>query len=350
MSVGTRARRGAVRALSVLSAVACVDYGVQPKGEGFGEAHVEDDTGFPVEVEVHDAAAGSGVALLQRTGWGTDSPGTAHCMLEVGLWRVEAPPEDPGSRGAVITLPREPGTCAYTAFSETTSQAAGSLGSLGTLDAGWRVLLSDAERQVELRRVDRGNADVTHYLADPCEPDSYPAGRTFALEGPGSAFRDGLPPFRIDDALAVGPDLQRIAPTDAEVMASADAEGGTDRYVLHQRNDRALELRWTRLGDAPLVAGRALRPSTYVVFRHFLTSEQRVFETLVCRPEAEGAFTLTPDHLAQFVPDDGSGDTMVALQVEEHWVTPRTWAPWGGFSPRSFTSWGGMIYVLEAPT
>lgn len=335
--------------LSLGSLVACVDYGVQPKDETHGEAHVEADTGFPVEVEAYDAAAGSGIALLQRNGWGSDAGGSAHCMLEVGLWRVEAPPEDPGNRGAVMSIPREPGTCAYTAFPESTSQAAGSLGALGTLDAGWKVSLVDEAGRVDLPRVDRGNSDITHYQANPCEPSTYPAGRTFSLEAPGSAFRDGLPPFGIRDALAVGPDLRRVRPTDAEVMASADAAGGRDRHVLRQAQTEPLDLAWIREGDPPVVAGRPLVSSTLVVLRHFFTSEQRVFESLVCRPEQEGAFTVPAEELARFLPDDGSGDTMIGLQVEEHWMTPRTWAPWGGFSPRSFTSWGGMIYLIDTP-
>jgi hypothetical protein len=268
-------------------------------------------------------------------------------MLEVGLWRVEAPPEDPGSRGAVIEIPRTPGTCAYTAFPEHTTQAAGSLGSLGTLDAGSEVSLWDAEGTFPLARVDRSNSDITHYQQLPCDPRTYPAGRTLSLSSPGSAFRDGLPAFTIADAVAVGPELVRTAPTDAEVMASADAAGGLDRFVLHQPRSEALDLAWTRVGGPPAVGGMELRPRTYVVLRHFFVSEQRVFETLVCAPDVEGTYTLTPDDFARFLPDDGSGETMIGLQVEEHWMTPRTWAPWGGFAPRSFTSWGGMIYLLD---
>lgn len=308
---------------------ACNDYRLG-KAERQGVVDVGDTGALPsVEEDVLAIADGSAHATLQRASWGSFP---TQCALEVAF-TVPAEPVDPeegpSTPGVFIEVPDEPGTCAYTAFSLDDTHAADPIGVRGSVDAGASVQLADSEGALGLTRVE--GSDGIRYRRDDCTPASWPGGRTLDLSVPGSAREGGLPAFTMREVVAVGPDIRRVQPTDADL---------TGDTVVHPHGT-SFTLAWEEIGPRPVLDGRPVVPAEILFFRHIELSEGRIFEALACRARESGRFEVTAADMAKLAPDDAL--TYVAAQVDLQWYADRIPDTWGSLDSRGVTSLSGRL-------
>jgi hypothetical protein len=328
--LGFGMRAACVPALLLLG---CTDYGLDRDAAALDPGVPEDFWDAESDVDVLEPAAGATAAVYEEVGIGVEPH--ARCLLEAGFWRIEAPPRDPGAVGAVIERAVEPGTCVLTRFPDDQTQAAAALGTLGALDAGPYVRLQSGTRILDLPADDR-DEDVRRYRMEPCDPMSYPFGENFDLSTPGTTRLEGLEAFTLREGLFVGPRVRRVAPPDESAIDG----------IVHHRRDEALDVAWEEMARRPRVRGRFLQPVTHVTLRHMRRGENRLFEALSCMPDQADSFLIPAEELLRMEPDDGSGDTYVALQVDVGWMAPVAYVPWGGVTRRSTASWSGLMYLL----
>ncbi len=308
---------------------ACNDYRLG-KADLHGGVDAGDTSASPrVEEEVLVIADGSAHATLQRASWGS-SP--TQCALEVAF-TVPAEPvepeEGPSTPGVFIEVPDEPGTCAYTAFSLHDTHAADPIGVRGSVDAGASVQLADSEGAMGLTRLE--GAEGIRYRRDDCTPASWPGGRTLDLSVAGSAREGGLPAFTMREVVAVGPDIRRLRPTDAELSGD----------TVEHPHGTPFTFAWEEVGPRPLLNGRPVVPGKILFFRHIEISEGRIFEALACRALESGRFEVAAADMARLAPDDAG--TYVVAQVDLQWYADRIPDTWGSLNSRGVTSLSGRL-------
>lgn len=316
-----------------LALVGCQDYGFRRGDEGADPGVPEDFWDAETDVDVLEPSAGATAAVYEEVGIGV-AP-RASCLIEAGFWRIEAPPRDPGAFGAVIERPTEPGTCVITRFADDDTQAAAERGTLGALDAGPYVRLDADGESLVLPADDRGE-DVRRYRMDPCDAAAFPFGRAFDLSTPGTTRREGLEAFSLREGWFAGARVRRVAPPDEAATAG----------IVHHPRTEPLDVAWEEESPRPMVGGDRLQAVRHVTLRHFHRGENRLFEALSCLPAEPHSFLIDPEDLALLAPDDGSGDTYVALQVDVGWMAPVAYVPWGGVARRAMSSWSGLLYLL----
>lgn len=290
------------------------------------------DTGGGADTGGPPTADASFSVLLQRPAWGTV---VSRCALEVAFYEPAVGDGTGRSRGQTMTIPTDPGTCAYTAF--TGPQAAGPDNIRGTIDAGRALYLASREGTLTLDRTVTDDTDrtlVTYTLPD-CEAD-FPFGRAFDLVGEGSP--DGLAPFTLPGAVAVGPDLVRTVPADADLV---------DEALTHSLQD-PLSLAWSLPEAAPTTSAGVVVPTFVVSIRNNTVVDNQMFEALACLPGTDGGIVISTEDLAQLTPEDGAHETAAVVQVDAVWEGGEVAAPWGQIvKVRSAMSFSGNLHLTE---
>lgn len=318
-----------------LALAGCLDYALVARSDGGGKLDLGvdfvTDTGVDLAGPYVDASFS---VTYQRTSFGSDP---TVCWLQVAFYEVGGDDgAGEGGEGQVVDLPDEPGECAYTAF-EDGAVADGVMQIRGTVDAGRALGLLGADRVLTLERAldDEGNPS---YALPDCAAGVFPFGETFDVFSPGSARADGLEGFMLPGAVAVGPDLERIEPTDA-------ALSGGD---LWHDNDTPLVFAWEYLHPAPETSAGPVIPSPLLLLRNTWRSENRTFEALACRPEPDGRLEVPVETLALLTPDDGTDTTYIGAQLDVTWEGPAVTAPWGQVvKVRSLVTFGGVMHLVD---
>lgn len=242
-----------------------------------------------------------------------------------------------GSVGQAITLPEDPGTCAFTDFSEVpASQGLWSV--RGNRQAGESVTLSDASRHLDLLQTRDEHGRIYYALAD-CDEASFPFGAVLDLDVPGDDGPRGVPAFSAEECCAVGPDVTLGALPDPQ----------DDRGWLQHPQAEDLTLTWTRGGDLPTIDGTPVEATPYLMLRNFHPGEPLPFQALACAPAADGSVTAPAADLAQLDPgeDLATGDPYVAAQLDT-WYEGPPFSTLGQRSTRvtSAVTDGGVMLLL----
>lgn len=314
---------------------ACQDYALYAHDGDGDKLDLEVDFEPEVAEDVADPYVDASFSVVhQRTSFGSD---TTICWIQAAFY--EAGGDDgqgSGGDGQVIEIPSEPGTCAYTAFTDE-AVADGSMQVRGTVDAGRALGLIGEDRILRLDRDVNQDGQPVYAMAS-CSDSAFPFGETFDVFAPGSAQAEGLDGFTLRDAVAVGPDIRRVEPGDEAV---ADGQ-------LHHDNDEPLRFAWEHLHDPPITSSGEVVSSPLLFLRNTRRGENRTFEALACRPEFDGAVEVPVETLAMLTPDDGSGETYVQAQIDVTWSGESVTAPWGQvLKIQSLVTFGGVMNLVD---
>ncbi len=294
---------------------------------------------------------------IQRSGWGET---TGRCQIEVSFLteaqksEVEEAEEGDTSEPDWVTLnqPENAGECVITIrdpdewaqwqaehVSEEDNWSA-----RGTLYAGERVYLSSSERTLELELSEAEDGTLSYGTAD-CSADSFPFGRVFSLEVPEGIPEEGVEPFVLDDALAIGPDIILIQP---------DADDIENDTIVHY-DDQPLLLEWNWDGGFPSARGEDVQRQVTATIRNNEVDGSTEIEVIVCNAEAaadgEGMFVEVSPELLQALSlsDHVDGDYWQGIQIDSGVFAQDFVTPYGeSFEMKSYVSIGGFGDFVRA--
>jgi len=254
-------------------------------------------------------------AILQYNRFGAE---VGRCDLEIAFFVPEDGDGTGGGEGRSITMPTEPGTCAYTWFDPEEEVAAGAINLRGTLPAGDAVTLTDAA-PIALDAAADAHGNVT-YLYDDCRRETFPFTRHFDVSAAG--VDGGIPAFALAGAVGVGPDVTRVLPEDDAL----------DREVLPVPLDEPLVWEWALDGDAPETSEGEMTRSEMFVLRNTRRSDNFVLEAIACLPAELGRVEVPVELLSQLTPDPGDDSTYAAGQADVYWNGGAVVTAWGSLA------------------
>lgn len=295
-------RFAAVSILAMLAA--CQDYEPDPG---------KDDSGADDSATVATANASINL-ILQYTDFGNRAQS---CYFGVAFYRVS---EDDGyadgGTAQTITMPTEPGTCAFTLFDPDDTGMGGSMTVLGTLDAGPELHAYNDAYNIELVREESEDGSL-RYRWDACGRDGFPFAQTLSLRGAG--VEGGIASFDLLDVIAVGPDLIQGFPR------FSDVEDGVLPHSLSQ----PLDWEWSWSAPFPSTSEGPVAMSEMFVIRNARSADNQILESLACMPSEAGALTVAPADLAQLTPDPGDHSIYANGQLDAFFYGAPSLAPWG---------------------
>lgn len=254
-------------------------------------------------------------AILQYNRFGAE---VGRCDLEIAFFVPEEGDGTGGGEGRSMTMPTEPGTCAYTWFDPEEEVAAGAINLRGTLPAGDAVTLTD-DAPIALDAVADDHGNVTYLLED-CRRETFPFTRRFDASAPG--VEGGIPAFTLPSAVGVGPDVTRVLPEDDAL----------DREALPVPLDEPLVWEWALDGDAPETSEGGMTRSEMFVLRNNRRADNFVLEAIACLPAELGRVEVPVELLSQLTPDPGDDSTYAAGQVDVYWNGGAVVTAWGSLA------------------
>lgn len=336
--------RHSVTSLMLMLLLACGqnDYGVQKEADPNPGADRPVDLAFDV--------------AFQENRYGLN---TSRCQVQVAFSPLDdiassmpgiAGPPPPSGQ---INFPDEPGTCAFSELErpdpgDGPTEGGGSGGSSSPGDApqdDWQVsgsvvgpsavwMRHDAG-DLLLETADLGGSGLRYELTD-CGRDRFPFSTTLGLDVPDADDPDGVHAFNVPDLVAVGPRVIIEAPLPVD-----------DRQPSHDPRE-PLSIRWTLDGPDPRIDGDPLPPSVRVQILSQDHAREETDRWLVCWPDEEGWFDVSPDDMAPLV--EGRGDPAVwgtQIGVHSEVLGPEQLTPWGRtVQVRAHVSAGGGINLV----
>lgn len=268
-------------------------------------------------------------AVIQRNGWGD---GMGRCEVQLaflqehqsdGMW------EGPGQLWDPLALPEEDQSCAATLRDPDEMEAALAAQDPpednweleSRLEVGGSVRLEGKNRDIELLPTYDDEGEFVNYSMPDCGLETFPFSESFDLvvdEG-----SDQVPPFRIDDALGIGPRMDLVGLGSTTERAS---------NVLYQDEDYPLA--WEFQGDIGKIDVE-LEHLTWLTVRNSEVDGIQEFEALVCKLDpADGAmstqFHVPAADLALLTPNPSlGGPYVVGIQLDSRTSGPELEMPWG---------------------
>lgn len=255
-----------------------------------------------------------------------------NCVFDVAFYTV-ANDDGMGDGGTAqtISMPADPGTCAYTRFDPDDTGSGGSMTVQGTLDAGPELHATNASFDITLTREESDDGSLRYHWND-CKREDFPFAQALSLSGEGV---DGaIPAFDLPDVIAVGPDVIQHVP------AMDDLELG----ILPQSLSEPLEWVWGWSAGFPSTAEGPVAFSEMFILRNARSSDNQLLESLACLPVADGSLTVSAADLAQLTPDPGDDSTYAAGQLDATFAGAEAEAPWGQtVRAQSLISMSGLL-------
>ncbi len=285
-------------------------------------------------------------AVLQRNSWGDE---IGRCQVQVAFMLPQLVSEtDLDSAPPRIELPEDTDRCQYSDLvldpssddeviddpPPETDPDGDDWFLAGDLAGAEEIYLHTWDETLVLKRYELFAGEV-RYQIELCDETTFPFGQVFDLEVP--YLEDGaIPGFYVDNALAVGHDVEVTAPIPSEV---------TDAYY-HQQEE-AISYEWEDLGAAPVVGEETLEAQRMIFARNHVDGEHVPFEALACRPPGVG-MVLPSENVEQLLsnPDVDTELYYMALQIDTVYETPSFVAPWGQIvMARSTVSESGEVHL-----
>jgi hypothetical protein len=287
------------------------------------------ETGVDSSLQAEEPITISFDAVIQQGGWGE---ALGRCDVQVvflkqeqsdGMW------EGPGQLWEPLNLPEADGECAVTLRDPEEMQELLDAQEApednwvleGQLDVGSVIRLESETKTVELvPEYDEENR-LQHYALQDCSESSFPFFEVFDLVVPEDS--DEFSAFRIEDALAIGPELRLTG-------LGSTVEIGSS--TLYQTEDYPMA--WEFKGDISEL-DIELEHSTFLTLRNNIEAGVQEFEGVVCMMDPEdGAmtseFTLPADVLSQLTANTEAAPLYdIGLQLDSRVVGPEVEFPWG---------------------
>ncbi len=271
--------------------------------------------------------------MLQYSGFGSDA---TNCMFDVAFYTV-AGDDGYGSGGTaqMITMPTDPGTCAFTSFNPDDTGTGGSMTVLGTMDAGDELHASNGSFDLSLTKQTQSDGSIRYHWGA-CDQASFPFAQALTLTGTG--VDGGIAAFSLPDVIAVGPDITQVTPATSQL----------DLGILPVSVSQPLDWAWAWSAAFPSTSEGPVGVSQTFVIRNQRTSDNQLLEALACMPTHDGSMTISAADLSQLTPDPGDNSTYASAQVDTYFMGAPSVAPWGQtVRAQSLISISGLLRLSE---
>ncbi len=270
-------------------------------------------------------------AAIQRNGWGEN---LGRCEIKVAFTRpgeTDGMMEGSGQLWDPLALPEADQDCAVTIRDPVAMQAALDVYTPpddnwvleGQVYVGSSVSLEGSEHTLQLDAAYNDDGTYTGYQTADCSEETFPFSEAFALVVPEGSPDDDIEPFRVENALATGPEIALVGLGALDHVETSTLEQGVDFPIA-----------WAFDGMVPTLDA-PVDHSVRLTVKNNQAYGVQEFEGVVCLADpADGSmptsFVLPGDTLAELTPDEnGEGALWLGLQLDSITEGPEVTAPWG---------------------
>jgi len=270
-------------------------------------------------------------AAIQRNGWGEN---LGRCEIKVAFTRpgeTDGMMEGSGQLWDPLARPEADQECAVTIRDPVEMQAALDAQDPpednwvleGQVYVGSSVTLEGSAHTLQLDAAYNDDGAYTGYQMAGCSEATFPFSEAFALVVPEGSPDDDIEPFRVENALATGPEIALVGLGAMDQVETSTAQQGVDFPIA-----------WEFDGSIPTLDEPADH-SVWLTVKNNQTDGVQEFEGVICLADPDDgsmptSFVLPGDTLAELTPDEtGDGALGLGLQLDSVTEGPDVTAPWG---------------------